>query len=300
MAEIITAPQLKSLFDKFEITEEQIAHLKKFEKDFTDAIPGAIDAFYAWLKSQNEYKVFFGDDEKKLSKIVSLQKDYWDLFTQFDFDEKFYASRKHVGGVHAMINLPNEIYFAGMANFQTSLLNVLYSSKLSKEKDVQFLRRTLIKLVQVDTCLVVDEISRIQQEKIKETNEAIMEMSTPVTTIWDGILLLPLIGLFDSQRAQDVMETVLTKVENTQSKAVVLDISGVASMDTGVANHLIQITNATKLMGCETIISGIAPSIAQTLVELGINVGDVETTATLKDAIRLGLKIINAKVVTEE
>jgi len=165
---------------------------------------------------------------------------------------------------------------------------------------VQFLRRTLIKLVQVDTCLVVDEISRIQQEKIKETNEAIMEMSTPVTTIWDGILLLPLIGLFDSQRAQDVMETVLTKVENTQSKAVVLDISGVASMDTGVANHLIQITNATKLMGCETIISGIAPSIAQTLVELGINVGDVETTATLKDAIRLGLKIINAKVVTEE
>jgi rsbT co-antagonist protein RsbR len=300
MAETITAPQLKSLLDKFEISDDQIAHLKKFEKDFTDAIPDAIDAFYAWLKSQNEYKVFFGDDEKKLSKIVGLQRDYWDLFTQFDFDEKFYASRKHVGSVHAMINLPNEIYFAGMANFQTSLLNVLYSSKFNKEKDAQFLRRTLIKLVQVDTCLVVDEISKIQQEKIKETNEAIMEMSTPVTTIWDGVLLLPLIGLFDSQRAQDVMETVLSKIEVTQSKAVVLDISGVASMDTGVANHLIQITNATKLMGCETIISGIAPSIAQTLVELGINVGEVQTTGTLKDAFNLGLQIIHAKVVAVE
>jgi len=300
MAKISAAPQLRSLFEKFEIDEEQIARLKKFEKDFTDAVPGAIDAFYAWLKGQNEYKVFFGDDEKKLSKIIGLQRDYWDLFTHFEFDEKFHASRKHVGSVHAMINLPNEIYFAGMANFQTSLLNVLYSSKLSKEKDVQFLRRTLIKLVQVDTCLVVDEISKIQQEKIKETNEAIMEMSTPVTTIWDGILLLPLIGLFDSQRAQDVMETVLSKVETTQSKAVVLDISGVASMDTGVANHLIQITNATKLMGCETIISGIAPSIAQTLVELGINVGEVQTTGTLKDAFNLGLQIIHAKVVAVE
>jgi rsbT co-antagonist protein RsbR len=238
--------------------------------------------------------------KKKLSKIIGLQRDYWDLFTHFEFDEKFHASRKHVGSVHAMINLPNEIYFAGMANFQTSLLNVLYSSKFNKEKDAQFLRRTLIKLVQVDTCLVVDEISKIQQEKIKETNEAIMEMSTPVTTIWDGILLLPLIGLFDSQRAQDVMETVLSKIEVTQSKAVVLDISGVASMDTGVANHLIQITNATKLMGCETIISGIAPSIAQTLVELGINVGEVQTTGTLKDAVKLGLHLINAKVVAVE
>jgi hypothetical protein len=65
MAKISAAPQLRSLFEKFEIDEEQIARLKKFEKDFTDAVPGAIDAFYAWLKGQNEYKVFFGDDEKK-------------------------------------------------------------------------------------------------------------------------------------------------------------------------------------------------------------------------------------------
>ncbi len=132
---------------------------------------------------------------------------------------------------------------------------------------------------------MVETFSRMTNEKIADQNRAMMEMSTPVTTIWQGILLLPLVGIIDSRRAQDLMTAMLAKIAETRSKIFILDISGVAVVDTAVANHLIKITKATRLMGCECTLSGISPAIAQTVVELGIDVGEVRTTATLRDAL---------------
>jgi anti-anti-sigma regulatory factor len=117
-------------------------------------------------------------------------------------------------------------------------------------------------------------------------------MSTPVTPIWEGILLLPLLGVLDSARTQDIMDKTLNKISETRAKVFVMDISGVGSMDTAVANQLIKITKATQLMGCETIVSGLSPSIARTLVELGVNVGEVRTTATLRDSFELALRAV--------
>ena len=91
-----------------------------------------------------------------------------------------------------------------------------------------------------------------------------MEMSTPVAEIWDDILMLPLVGIIDSKRAQDIMTAVLSRIAETHSRTLILDISGVAVVDTAVANHLIKITKATRLMGCACTISGISPAIAQT------------------------------------
>jgi rsbT co-antagonist protein RsbR len=112
-----------------------------------------------------------------------------------------------------------------------------------------------------------------------------MEMSTPVTEIWEGLLFLPIVGIIDSRRSRDVMNAALNKIAETQARVFILDISGVGIVDTAVANHLIKITRATRLMGCETTISGVSPAIAQTIVDLGIDVGEVQTTATMRDAL---------------
>jgi rsbT co-antagonist protein RsbR len=106
---------------------------------------------------------------------------------------------------------------------------------------------------------------------------------------------LPIVGIVDSKRAQEIMNAALTKISQTQSRAFIMDISGVAVVDTAVANYLIKVTKATRLMGCECTISGLSPAIAQTIVELGITVRKVKTTATMQDALvdafqRLGLK----------
>lgn len=137
---------------------------------------------------------------------------------------------------------------------------------------------------------------KITEEKIDSQHRAIMEMSTPVTAIWNDILLLPIVGFIDSQRAQDVMAAILSKIDETRARVFIMDISGVAVVDTAVANHLIKITKATRLMGCECMISGLSPAIAQTIVDLGIETGDVRTTATLRDALQGAFASIGVEV----
>ena len=126
--------------------------------------------------------------------------------------------------------------------------------------------------------MISDQIAQFAKRRIAESGKAMLEMSTPVTSIWEGILLLPLVGIVDSQRTQDIMEKVLSRIAESQARVFVMDISGVVTVDTGVANNFIRITQATRLMGCKSIISGISPNVARTLVELGANVGEVRTT----------------------
>jgi methyl-accepting chemotaxis protein len=130
-----------------------------------------------------------------------------------------------------------------------------------------------------------------EAERVREElDRTLQEMSTPVTPIWDEILLLPLVGVVDSTRTDDVMRKTLSRISETRSKVFILDISGVPTVDTAVANQLIKITRATRLMGCETIISGLSPAIAHTMVDLGVDVGMVRTTATLRDAFKMSLR----------
>ncbi|MGI9557400.1 MAG: PAS domain-containing protein, partial [Solirubrobacterales bacterium] len=147
-------------------------------------------------------------------------------------------------------------------------------------------------------CVVtfMDISERLQ---VMELNQSLMEMSTPVTQVWNKLLLLPLVGIIDTKRARDIMSAMLSEISETRARVFILDISGVGVIDTAVANHLIQITKATSLMGCDCIVSGVSPAIAQTIVELGIDVGKVQTTATMQDALvgafkRLGAEITEA------
>jgi rsbT co-antagonist protein RsbR len=131
-------------------------------------------------------------------------------------------------------------------------------------------------------------ISRQQQE--------MMELSTPVVQLWDNVLALPLIGTLDSERTQVVMENLLEKVVETGAKIAIIDITGVPTVDTLVAQHLLKTVAAARLMGADCIISGIRPQIAQTIVHLGINPADIITKATLADAFTIALQRTGAKV----
>ena len=131
-------------------------------------------------------------------------------------------------------------------------------------------------------------ISRQQQE--------LMELSTPVVQLWDNILALPLIGTLDSERTQVVMENLLEKVVETGASIAIIDITGVPTVDTLVAQHLLKTVAAARLMGADCIISGIRPQIAQTIVHLGINLADIITKATLADAFAIALHRTGATV----
>jgi methyl-accepting chemotaxis protein len=123
-------------------------------------------------------------------------------------------------------------------------------------------------------------------DEVQKRSLALLEMSTPVTKIWDGVLFAPIVGIVDSKRAVDIMNRALSSIADTRARTLMLDIGGVAVVDTAVANHLIKIAKAAVLMGCKTIISGISPAIAQTIAELGIDLGSIQTTSTIESALR--------------
>lgn len=131
---------------------------------------------------------------------------------------------------------------------------------------------------------------KAREEVIRRQQEEMLELSTPVVKLWDGILALPIIGTLDSARTQVVMETLLENIVKTNSKVAIIDITGVPTVDTVVAQHLLKTVTAARLMGADCIISGVRPQIAQTIVHLGINLLDVTTKATLSDAFRLALQ----------
>jgi rsbT co-antagonist protein RsbR len=124
-----------------------------------------------------------------------------------------------------------------------------------------------------------------------------LELSTPVVKLWDGILALPMIGTLDSTRTQIVMESLLQRIVETGSAIAIIDITGVPMVDTLTAQHLLKTVTAARLMGAECLISGVRPQIAQTIVHLGVDLGDVTTKASLADAFAIALDRTGRAVV---
>ena len=131
---------------------------------------------------------------------------------------------------------------------------------------------------------------------IKRQQEELLELSTPVVKLWDGVLALPMIGTLDSQRTQVVMESLLQRIVDTGAEIAIIDITGVPTVDTLVAQHLLKTVTAIRLMGADCIISGVRPQIAQTIVHLGLDLQGVVTKANLADALALSLKRLGVTV----
>jgi rsbT co-antagonist protein RsbR len=138
---------------------------------------------------------------------------------------------------------------------------------------------------------------RSRDDVIQRQHQDMLELSTPVVKLWEGVLALPMIGTLDSTRTQVVMETLLQRIVETGAEVAILDITGVPTVDTLTAQHLIKTVTAARLMGADCIISGIRPQIAQTIVHLGVDLGDVVTKATLADAFALALQRLGLTVV---
>ncbi|TDF65774.1 STAS domain-containing protein [Cupriavidus sp. L7L] len=132
---------------------------------------------------------------------------------------------------------------------------------------------------------------RSREDMIRRQQQELFELSTPVIKLWEGVLAIPLIGTLDSSRAQLVLETLLQRIVETGSTLAIIDITGVPTVDTLVAQHLLKTVTAIRLMGAESIISGIRPQIAQTIVHLGIDLQGIVTKATLADALATAMRL---------
>lgn len=134
-------------------------------------------------------------------------------------------------------------------------------------------------------------VQREQERLLRRQRDEILELSTPVIQVWDRVLALPIIGTLDSQRAARLTEGLLTAIAELEATTVIIDISGVPTIDTVVAQHLLRTVSGARLMGAESILSGVRPETAQAMVHLGIDIGRIKSRSTLRDALQLAIKM---------
>jgi rsbT co-antagonist protein RsbR len=179
------------------------------------------------------------------------------------------------------------------ATFIFSFKQPLFAELADRIADASALATTLWTATQLLDALglfTAESFIRSREDVIRRQQEELIELSTPVVKLWDGVVALPLIGTLDSARTQVVMESLLERIVATDSTIAIIDITGVPTVDTLVAQHLLKTVAAARLMGADCIISGIRPQIAQTIVHLGLDLSEVITKSSLADAVVVALE----------
>lgn len=175
--------------------------------------------------------------------------------------------------------------------------NIIHKAMIFDPNGMEHIFEVTGQRLQIEGCLDEEVMVFTDITKIEHQRVMISKMELPILEIADGVMMVPLVGLIDSTKSQKLMENILFAIKDKEVKVVVIDIQGISIIDSAVAAHIVKITKATKLMGCETIVSGISPEVAQTIVSLGIDVENMRTTSNLKTALKLAFKSIRFELV---
>ena len=242
--------------------------------------------------------------ESEAAEILSAIADVSDGTTLEDFNAAGWQPLKEMLASLSTSRASQGFTPSETANFVLSLKPPLFTlarKNWGKDANELFAEVTIAnEFIDKLALHTTDSYIHGRDQVIARQQEEMLELSTPVVTLWDGIVALPLIGTLDSARTQVVMESLLQAIVQTNSRYAIIDITGVPTVDTLVAQHLLKTITAARLMGAECILSGIRPQIAQTIVHLGINLEDVITKSKMADAFRLALERSGRKVVRIE
>ena len=251
-----------------------------------------------WVKLQLDAKTFRGDlqseaDLREESKrFLALVRQAWASGTSDINAPVWGPAREFLAGISAS-RARQGFSPAETATFVFSLKQPLFVLlRQEAGRDAAILAEELwatTVLIDALGLFTMETYQKGREKVILQQQQDMLELSTPVVTLWDGVLALPLIGTLDSARTQVVMESLLEKIVETAASIAIIDITGVPTVDTLVAQHLLKTVAAARLMGADCIISGIRPQIAQTIVHLGVDLADVTTKATLADAFVVAL-----------
>ena len=281
----------------YELTEEdfnRLTNLKSFAERWTQDIT---DGLYELIMGQQESREFF-PDQATLTRVKKLQNKYFVGLFSGTYDLNYVRDRLLVGMAHERIGMPPKLYLGAyrryLALIQAKLLDHFKGNIDEAAKALGSIR----KIIFFDMSIAIDTYIAANLETMTRHQAAIRELSTPVIKVHDRILLLPIVGTVDTQRAHQIMETVLVQVVEQQAKVMILDIAGVPVVDTKVADHILKTTAAVQLLGSQTILTGISASVARTVVQLGVEITRMHTRAKLSEGIELALSIVGKKIMS--
>ncbi len=286
---------VQEFYRLYQVTETDLERVRRFGVIVAPEIDVFVAKLYDYMRYAlaGEFDAHF-PDENTLAGAQAAARRGWLEILKATWDEDYVESRRKIGDVHAQLQVEPRHYLATLFRGYDLWTQEIYQGGLP-EPDVGPTFASFRRVIKMEGAFVVDVYSRRTAEIIARQSRALTDMSTPITALWDGILMLPVVGILDSRRAQDIMQRMLERIAEKQASVFILDISGVAVVDTAVANHLIRMTKAARLMGAHSIVSGVSPGVARTIVELGIDVGEMRTTGNLQHALRLAFERVGVE-----
>jgi len=285
-----TEQELASRHAYFQLTGEDLARLaglRSFAERHNDEI---VEAFYQDLLLKHSESRLFFTDQAALHRAMTAQKRYFlELFSGVA-DLNYMENRLRVGTTHQRIGVAPKWYLGAYAHYLRLISERLFGD-MGYSAESQQAIRSIQKIIFFDMAIAIETYIAAGLDSLARHQAAIRELSTPVIQLYERVLLLPLIGTIDTARAMQVMESVLMRVVEKQAKVIILDIAGVPVVDTRVANHLLQTTEAVRLLGASTVLTGISPQVAQTMVQLGVDLAKMYTRASLEEGLELALSL---------
>jgi rsbT co-antagonist protein RsbR len=282
----------------FQLGDDDLALLARHRAFAERHMDDVVEDFYALLLSHAESKRFF-PDEGTVRRVKRLQREYFLGLFEGRCDLAYVEERLRVGHAHEQIGMSPKWYIGAYRRYLAILFDRIRLD-VRDPGEASAVYHALLKLVTFDMSLAIDSYIAANLETLGRHQAAIRELSTPVIKVHERVLLLPLVGAIDSARAQQVMETVLVRVIEEKAKAMIIDIAGVPVVDTKVADHLLKTTAAVRLVGAQTILTGISAQVARTIIQLGVDISAMHTVARLQEGIELALELVGKSIESRE
>ena len=277
----------------FEITDEDLQRLAKLRPLAERHSDVFVEGLYELIMGHADSRTFF-TEEGTLGHVKKMQRQYFLGLFDGRCDMAYVEDRLRVGAAHERVGLAPKFYIGAYARYLRLLFDQFFRELGTAEAQAAY--RSVSKLVMFDMALAIDTYIAANLDTVARHQAAIRELSTPVIRVYSRVLLLPLVGTVDSHRAHQIMETLLSRVVEEQARVVIVDIAGVAVVDTKVADHLLKTTEAVRLVGAETIVTGISAQVARTIVQLGVDISTMHTRSRLGDGIELALTMVGKAI----
>lgn len=235
-------------------------------------------------------------DDATLERLKQAQHKYFLELFDGDYGASYFESRLNIGEVHHRVGLSPEWYLGAYANYSRLIRPYLIEAFAPDINKALAAIDALEKLIVLDESLAITTYISASEEVIEQQTAEILELSTPVVQLWKGVVAATIIGTLDSGRTQHFMERLLERIVETRSPIALIDITGVPTIDSATAQHIIDTISAVRLLGSQVIITGVSPPIAQTLVHLGIDLGGINSRPSLAAGLRVALDMLHLAI----
>jgi rsbT co-antagonist protein RsbR len=278
------------------LTPEDLKRISAIKDTVLENLDELAGSFFAYLGGLEEGRVLVAD-QGLLERARQLKTEHLSAMVGGEYGLEYVEQRVKLGLLYSRAGLDVRVFLGAFHHLLKNIGTAIMRSSAQNPMEGFESFMSLKKVAFFDLAIIIDVLVAERERVIRQQEEAIRELSTPVLQIRERLLLLPIIGVIDTHRAQLITESLLKAVRQNRAKVVVVDVTGVAAIDSKVANHLMQTVSAARLMGATAIVTGVSSEVAQSLVALGIELNKFNTVGDLQGGLEEAELLLGYRVV---